>query len=104
MKAIALVLLMGTMGCSFGYVSPDGNAYPIECQRDLSYVKPAFLLTETRERLTEMRDRLFSGRGRLYGYTIFQKMIVIDETLTGEFYEEVLHHEKCHILLGRWHK
>lgn len=108
MKAIALVLLMACVGCvsvvaSASYVSPDGNTYPSVCQRDLSHVQPAFLMTETRESLAEMRDHLFPGQGRLYGYTLFQKLIVIDETLTGWFREQVIHHEKCHIIMGRWH-
>lgn len=61
------------------------------------------VITVSRESMDKMRDQLVPGSSqRLYGYMVFG-VIVLDETLEGELRERVLHHERCHILMGSWH-
>ena len=82
--------------------SIDGNSYPPECQRDLSDVGSE-VITVSRESMDDMRDQIAPGsNARLYGYMVFG-IIVLDETLQGKLREHVLHHERCHILVGPWH-
>jgi len=85
------------------YAATDvlGNHYPVACQKDLSYIKIPVVPVSRAD-----MDRLAAARhinGRLYGLTWGGKVIMIDENLRGWVRDDIIHHERCHVVAGDWH-
>ncbi len=99
---IAFLLLVG---------SPDGYLYPDACLVDLAHVIPDSRVHTQTPKQMQRWDRLFPPHPgkRLLGATIIvnpepgNTFIVIDSSLLPKRAYQVLHHERCHVLLGHWH-
>ena len=92
------------------FSSPDGYKYPPECLRDLNmdtaYVMVMKLSSEQLEDINE-RYKIKPG-SILWGATITiedgKHIILINRHLGDDMYQRIMHHERCHVVAGDWHK
>jgi hypothetical protein len=81
-----------------------GNVYPPECRGDLSHVA-ATIQAVTPDALQFWAAALHKpANWRLYGLTVGRKSILVDETIAGWKRDDLVHHERCHIIAGEWHR
>ena len=91
------------------FSSPDGNAYPPECLRDLNMATAHVLVMNvSSEHLQDLNEKHKINPGStLWGATITvaggRQIIIINRHLSQDMYERVMHHERCHIVAGGWH-
>lgn len=106
MKAAALACALGlsVAACLGGPVQMDfaGNVYPRQCLGDLSWVKTP-IIEAPPSTLAGVHDAMHvQADHRVYGVTM-DGLIFIDSTLRGGMRDDVIRHERCHVIAGRWH-
>jgi hypothetical protein len=102
------MLLLGLLALSCteysAAVDQFGNRYPLQCLLDLSYVDvPVVFVSEQTMAKLAYGDPVVPRGHRLYGLTIRQRLILVDDSLKGWRRDDVIRHEKCHIIAGNWH-
>ncbi len=92
-------------------ISPSGHPYPLECSHDLTFETKSTVVY----RLTPLKMELWKNKffkhipkwKRLWVATIFlhglAPFIIIDKSLSQDLYNNILHSERCHIVVGDWH-
>jgi len=112
---VAVIVVVAVLaGCAaptpWGYGRDQaGNVFPEDCRQDLSWVQvPVF--RQPREKLNEayaarggMMRRGDSVNG-IYIEVGTAAFIMIADDLSGWRYDDTLHHERCHAIVGDWHK
>jgi hypothetical protein len=102
--AIAILLAASLTACA-SHEGPltdqAGNVYPPQCRGDLSKVE-ATITFKPRQWMAE-EAAILGYEGRILGET-WGNHIVIDDSLRGWKREDTLRHERCHLLMGQWHK
>ena len=91
MKYAILIVGLVLAGCQTLYDN-NGFLYPPECRGDLSAVSAPILISP--------REAIGGDDGR---YDYVSGTILIADDLAGSMKEDVIRHERCHAIAGRWH-
>ena len=98
----ALLLCLVLVACNEETVVDQfGNRYPPPCRGDLSHVK-AKVIDLSRAEMAVVGNFTNMPQGRLWAYTMGET-ILIDASATGWRRDDLIRHERCHILVGHWH-
>lgn len=82
-----------------------GNAYPVECRRDLSDIKALVVPVDGFPHQRQLAQYVPSIGGK-------NDIILVSRRLGGWKYDDAVHHERCHALIlklhpetgGQWHR
>jgi len=104
-RATLVIALILTPSCTaptvFAATDFLGNHYPPACMVDLSYVNAPILFVSPKV-LSEVRAKRHMA-GRLWAVTYAKSLIMVDETAEGWVRDDLIRHERCHIVAGAWH-
>lgn len=106
---LALFTAASLTACSAAEQQPYddflGNVYPAKCRGDLSYVTApiTFMSPDQMAALSRLAPHMKMG-DRLYGITMSHRFIYVDNTLMGWKRDDIIRHERCHVIAGDWHK
>ena len=103
--AIAWSLCVGACSAAPGDQPTDqfGNVYPPECRRDLSEVAVPVINVQPQVLQIWARALHKPLYSRMYAATIAREVILVDETVRGWKRDDLIHHERCHVVAGNWH-
>ena len=80
----------------------QGRSYPEKCRGDLSWVN-AVIEYRPLEKMPLARG--YAGQrnaGAVYAYTSPPRILIANET-SPEVQDDILRHERCHVIAGEWH-
>jgi hypothetical protein len=101
----ALWLLLPLVACSSpieeAATDQFGNVYPLACRRDLSFVTAPVIPTSPQILAQVAEKRGLPKDYRLMGLS-GTGLIMIDDTVLGWKRDDLIHHERCHMVAPEW--
>lgn len=113
-RAMLVALMLTAAAPSCAPVSDDrdyaGNVYPPACRGDLSHIPVSFIPSANIAALMRFWNAAPTplNGGTPHGITLHHvdgtATAYVDEALRGWKRDDIVRHERCHVLVGGWHR